>query len=84
RDTFDIHSGTTLLLVVPMFHANAWGTPYSAAMVGAKLVLPGPNLDGESVYRLMKDEGVTIMQGVPTVWMMLFAYLDEHPEIDAR
>ncbi|PRC48360.1 long-chain fatty acid--CoA ligase, partial [Mycobacterium sp. ITM-2017-0098] len=42
RDTFDIHSGTTLLLVVPMFHANAWGTPYSAAMVGAKLVLPGP------------------------------------------
>ncbi|PRC61905.1 long-chain fatty acid--CoA ligase, partial [Mycobacterium sp. ITM-2017-0098] len=41
-------------------------------------------LDGESVYRLMKDEGVTIMQGVPTVWMMLFAYLDEHPEIDAR
>ncbi|MGZ8801327.1 MAG: long-chain-fatty-acid--CoA ligase [Mycobacterium sp.] len=82
RDTFDIHSGTTLLLVVPMFHANAWGTPYSAPMVGAKLVLPGPHLDGESVYRLMKDEGVTIMQGVPTVWMMLFAYLDEHPEID--
>lgn len=84
RDTFDIHSGTTLLLVVPMFHANAWGTPYSAPMVGAKLVLPGPHLDGESVYRLMKDEGVTIMQGVPTVWMMLFAYLDEHPEIDPR
>jgi fatty-acyl-CoA synthase len=84
RDTFDIHSGTTLLLVVPMFHANAWGTPYSAAMVGAKLVLPGPHLDGESVYRLMRDEGVTIMQGVPTVWMMLFAYLDEHPEIDAH
>lgn len=53
-------------------------------MVGARLVLPGPHLDGKSVYRLMKDEGVTIMQGVPTVWMMLFAYLDEHPEIDAR
>lgn len=82
RDTFDIHSGATLLLVVPMFHANAWGTPYSAAMVGAKLVLPGPHLDGESVYRLMRDEGVTIMQGVPTVWLMFFAYLDEHPEID--
>ncbi|MGE2834336.1 long-chain-fatty-acid--CoA ligase [Mycobacterium sp. SMC-4] len=84
RDTFDIHSGTTLLLVVPMFHANAWGTPYSAAMVGAKLVLPGPHLDGESVYRLMRDEGVTIMQGVPTVWLMFFSYLDEHPEIDPR
>ena len=82
RDTFDIHSGATLLLVVPMFHANAWGTPYSAPMVGAKLVLPGPHLDGESVYRLMKDEGVTIMQGVPTVWLMLFGYLDQHPEID--
>lgn len=82
RDTFDIHSGATLLLVVPMFHANAWGTPYSAAMVGAKLVLPGPHLDGESVYALMRDEGVTIMQGVPTVWLMLFGYLDQHPEID--
>ncbi|WP_348730503.1 long-chain-fatty-acid--CoA ligase [uncultured Mycolicibacterium sp.] len=82
RDTFDIHSGATLLLVVPMFHANAWGTPYSAAMVGAKLVLPGPHLDGESVYQLMRDERVTIMQGVPTVWLMLFGYLDQHPEID--
>ncbi len=84
RGTFDINSGTTLLLVVPMFHANAWGTPYSAAMVGAKLVLPGPHLDGESVYRLMRDEAVTIMQGVPTVWLMFFSYLDEHPEIDPR
>ncbi|GJF09081.1 long-chain-fatty-acid--CoA ligase [Mycolicibacterium cyprinidarum] len=82
RDTNDIHSGSVLLLVVPMFHANAWGTPYTAAMVGAKLVLPGPHLDGESVYRLMKSEGVNQSQGVPTVWMMLFAYLDEHPEID--
>jgi fatty-acyl-CoA synthase len=84
RDTNDIHSGAVLLLVVPMFHANAWGTPYSAAMVGAKLVLPGPHLDGQSVYELMKAEGVTQTQGVPTVWMMLFAYLDEHPEIDAH
>ncbi len=82
RDTNDIHSGTSMLLVVPMFHANAWGTPYTAAMVGAKLVLPGPYLDGESVYQLMKSEGVNQTQGVPTVWMMLFSYLDEHPEID--
>jgi fatty-acyl-CoA synthase len=84
RDTGDIHSGSVILLVVPMFHANAWGTPYAAAMVGAKLVMPGPHLDGESVYALMKQQGVNFTQGVPTVWMMLFAYLDEHPEIDPR
>ena len=84
RDTNDIHSGSSILLVVPMFHANAWGTPYTAAMVGAKLVLPGPHLDGESVYQLMKSERVNQSQGVPTVWMMLFSYLDGHPEIDPR
>ncbi|CAA0079679.1 3-methylmercaptopropionyl-CoA ligase [Mycolicibacterium vanbaalenii] len=82
RDAIDIHSGSRILLVVPMFHANAWGTPYTAAMVGATLVMPGPHLDGESVYNLMKSEGVNQSQGVPTVWMMLFSYLDEHPEID--
>lgn len=82
RDANDIHSGSTLLLVVPMFHANAWGSPYTAAMVGAKLVLPGPHLDGESVYQMMKSEDVNQTQGVPTVWMMLFSYLDDHPEID--
>ena len=84
RDAIDIHSGSVILLVVPMFHANAWGTPYTAAMVGAKLVMPGPHLDGQSVYELMKAEGVNQSQGVPTVWLMLFSYLDEHPEIDAH
>ena len=83
-DTYGVSSAETLMLIVPMFHANAWGAPYAAAMVGAKLVLPGPHLDGESVYRMMKDEGVTFSQGVPTVWMMLFQYLDQHPEIDPR
>jgi len=83
-DTFGLHSGETLLLVVPMFHANGWGTPYAAPMVGAKLVLPGPHLDGQSIYTLMRDERVTYSQGVPTVWMMLFQYLDAHPELDAR
>ncbi|WP_372658586.1 3-(methylthio)propionyl-CoA ligase [Hydrogenophaga sp.] len=83
-DTFGISSSETVLLIVPMFHANAWGTPYAAAMVGAKLVLPGPHLDGESVYALMRDEKVTFSQGVPTVWMMLFQYLDAHKELDAR
>jgi fatty-acyl-CoA synthase len=83
-DTFGISSSETLMLIVPMFHANAWGAPYAAAMVGAKLVLPGPHLDGESVYRLMKDERVTFSQGVPTVWMMLFQHLDAHPELNPR
>ena len=83
-DTFGISSSETLLLIVPMFHANAWGTPYAAAMVGAKLVLPGPHLDGQSVYTLMRDERCTFSQGVPTVWLMLFQYLDAHPQIDPR
>ena len=82
RDNFDVHSGSSVLVVVPMFHANAWGSPYTAPMVGARLVLPGPHLDGGSIYQLMRDEHVNITQGVPTVWMMLFSYLDEHPEID--
>ncbi|MDT5397498.1 MAG: 3-(methylthio)propionyl---CoA ligase [Mycobacterium sp.] len=84
RDTFDVNSGSSLLLIVPMFHANGWGTPYAAPLVGARLVLPGPHLDGKSVYELMKQERVNFAQGVPTVWMMLFSYLDEHPELDPR
>ncbi len=83
-DTFGISSAETLLLIVPMFHANAWGAPYAAAMVGAKLVLPGPHLDGESIFKLMQQERVTFSQGVPTVWLMLFQYLDAHPELDPQ
>jgi len=83
-DTFGISSAETLLLIVPMFHANAWGAPYAAAMVGAKLVLPGPHLDGESIFNLMLQERVTFSQGVPTVWTMLFQYLDAHPELDPK
>ena len=83
-DTFGISSAETLMLIVPMFHANGWGTPYAAAMVGAKLVLPGPHLDGRSVYALMREEKVTFSQGVPTVWQMLFQYLDANPQIDPR
>ena len=63
--------------VVPMFHVNAWGIPYSAAMGGAKLVFPGPNLDGASLYDLFQAEQVTIGLGVPTVWLALLKYLDE-------
>ena len=83
-DTFGIASNETLMLIVPMFHANAWGAPYAAAMVGARLVLPGPHLDGQSVYNLMRDERVTFSQGVPTVWMMLFQYLDQNPQLDPK
>jgi acyl-CoA synthetase (AMP-forming)/AMP-acid ligase II len=64
------------LLVVPMFHVNAWGMPYAGAMSGAKLVMPGPALDGKSVYGLMRDEKVTLALGVPTVWLMLFQHVD--------
>ncbi|MBS0342288.1 MAG: long-chain-fatty-acid--CoA ligase [Proteobacteria bacterium] len=83
-DTFGVSSRETVMLIVPMFHANGWGTPYAAAMVGAKLVFPGPHLDGKSVYELMRDERVTFSQGVPTVWMMLFQHLDANPQLDAR
>ena len=78
-DAFEMSSKTTMLLIVPMFHANAWGVPYSAPMVGAKVILPGQHLDGESVYQMMKDENVTFSMGVPTVWLMLFDYLDSTP-----
>lgn len=83
-DTFGVSSRETVMLIVPMFHANAWGTPYAAAMVGCRLVLPGPHLDGQSVYTLMRDEKVTFSQGVPTVWLMLFQYLDANPDIDPK
>jgi len=59
-----------------MFHANGWGTVFSAPMVGARLVLPGPWLDGESVYNLMRDFSVNFSVGVPTVWLNLLSYMD--------
>ena len=63
----------TILPVVPMFHVNAWGIPYAAAMSGAKMVMPGARMDGESLYELMENEQVTLSAGVPTIWMMLLA-----------
>ena len=66
------------LPVVPMFHVNAWGTPYAAPMTGTKLVLPGPALDGASLTELMCEEGVTSTAGVPTVWTGLLNYWREH------
>lgn len=66
-----IGSADVVLPVVPMFHVNAWGLPYSAPLVGAKLVFPGPALDGKSLYALFEAEGVTFSAGVPTVWLGL-------------
>jgi len=74
-DALGVSSLETILPVVPMFHVNAWGIPYAAAMCGAKLVLPGARMDGEALYELMENEGVTLSAGVPTVWMMLLAYM---------
>jgi len=82
-DTFGVSSAECLMLVVPMFHANAWGMPYGAAMSGAKLVLPGARMDGEALYELMRDEHVTFSQAVPTVWLMLFQYIDAN-KLDTR
>jgi fatty-acyl-CoA synthase len=65
---------TTLLPVVPMFHANAWGLVYAAPICGAKLVFPGPKLDGASIYELLDTEQVTLSAGVPTVWLALLDY----------
>ena len=68
----------SVLAVVPMFHANAWGTPYIAPMVGAKMVFPGPRMgDGETLQGLIEGEGVTIALGVPTVWLGLLNYLKQ-------
>ncbi len=63
--------------IVPMFHVNAWGIPYAAAMSGCKLVFPGPKLDGASVHELFETERVTISSGVPTVWLGLLTYLEQ-------
>ncbi len=74
-DALNISARDTVLPVVPMFHVNAWGLPYSACMVGAKLVLPGPGLDGASLHELFETEGVTLSAGVPTVWQGLLAHV---------
>ena len=66
-----------VLPVVPMFHVNAWGTPYAAPMCGTKIVFPGAKLDGESITNLMNEEKVTISLGVPTIWLLLLNYLRE-------
>ncbi|WP_066816345.1 long-chain-fatty-acid--CoA ligase [Sphingomonas mali] len=77
-DVFDISARTTLLLAVPMFHANAWGLCFAAAAAGSKLVLPGPKLDGATLYELLESEAVNLTAGVPTVWQTLLQFLDDN------
>jgi len=75
-DSLNCSSRDAILPVVPMFHVNAWGLPYVACMVGAKLVLPGPGLDGKSLHELFEAEQITLSAGVPTVWQGLLNHVD--------
>ena len=74
-DALSMSARDSVLPVVPMFHVNAWGLPYSAAMTGAKLVFPGPAMDGKSIYELIESEEVSFAAGVPTVWQMMLGYM---------
>ena len=74
-DVMGVSARDSVLPVVPMFHVNAWGIPYTAALVGCKLVFPGPAMDGKSIYELIESEGVTYAAGVPTVWQMLLTHM---------
>jgi fatty-acyl-CoA synthase len=77
-DVFNLSSRDTLLPVVPMFHVNAWGLPYAAPLVGCKIVFPGAQLDGASLYELYENEKVTATAGVPTVWLALLNHLKQN------
>ncbi len=76
-DAMGLSSRDTILPVVPMFHANAWGLGQSAMMIGARLVMPGGKMDGASIYELLDTEKVTFSAAVPTVWLMLLQNLEE-------
>ncbi|MCC6193518.1 MAG: fatty-acid--CoA ligase [Burkholderiales bacterium] len=77
-DGLSVSAKEAILPVVPMFHVNAWGIPYAAAMAGAKLVFPGPALDGKSLHELIEAEKVTLSAGVPTVWQGLLGHMEQH------
>ena len=81
-DTTAVSQADTVLPVVPMFHANGWGIPYTATFVGAKQVLPGVHSDPEPVAKLIDEEEVTLSAGVPTIWLGMADYLEENPEVD--
>jgi len=84
NDAIGVGADGVIMPVVPMFHVNAWGVPYASAMAGAKLVMPGAQLDGESLQQLIESEGVNNVLGVPTVWLGLLQYLrDSGKRIDS-
>jgi acyl-CoA synthetase (AMP-forming)/AMP-acid ligase II len=75
-DAFCMRSADSVMPVVPMFHANAWAIAFAAPMVGAKLVMPGGQMDGKSIHELLETEQVTFTAAVPTVWLMLLQYME--------
>ncbi len=75
-DLFNLTARDTCLMIVPMFHANSWGLAFSAPMIGSKLVLPGPHMDGASIHSLITEEQCTTSAAVPTVWTGLLDYMD--------
>jgi 3-(methylthio)propionyl---CoA ligase len=77
-DSLGLSARDVVLPVVPMFHVNAWGIPYLCLLIGAKMVMPGAALDGESLCTLFESEGVTFSAGVPTVWFGALKYLKEN------
>jgi acyl-CoA synthetase (AMP-forming)/AMP-acid ligase II len=77
-DGLNVSGRDSVLPVVPMFHVNAWGLPYSAPLTGAKMVFPGAALDGKSLYELFEQEKVTFSAGVPTVWLGLLNYVEQN------
>jgi fatty-acyl-CoA synthase len=79
-DALGLRQADVMLPIVPMFHVNAWGLPFAAAMLGMKVVLPGPCLDPPSICELFHSERVTFAAGVPTVWLTMLRHLEEHPE----
>ena len=77
-DVVNLSASDSVLPVVPMFHANAWGLPYACAMTGAKIVFPGAGMDGQSLFELLEQEKVTLAAGVPTIWLGLLAHVKQN------
>ena len=84
NDSMSLGAADSILVITPLFHVNAWGIPYSAAMAGSKLVLPGSALDPVSLYELMRDEGVTFSLGVPTIWFAFLDHLERERAVEDR
>ncbi|MEY7849114.1 long-chain fatty acid--CoA ligase [Natrarchaeobius sp. A-rgal3] len=81
-DVFGISENDTVMPVVPMYHVNAWGLPYTATMCGSKLVLPGPKTDAEEIATLIDRENVTVTAAVTTVWLEMAEFYDERDDVE--